>query len=130
MDVVASLQNAITIASKLRDLSKKIEDADFKMYLADLSNELADARLEAANLKVELAKQATRCHELEQQLEQRSAVKPTLKEGVYTFEGDEGQYCTACFDVRGKKVNLSKLSASFRSIGKWRCPSCDAVFNP
>jgi predicted nuclease with TOPRIM domain len=130
MDVVASLQNALAIAGKLRDLSKKIEDAEFKMYLADLSNELADAKLEAANLKIEMSKLATRCHELEQQLKQRSAGKPRLEDGVYMFEGDEGQYCTACFDVRGQKVNLTKLSSSFRAIGKWRCPACEAVFNP
>ncbi len=51
MDVVATLQNAIEIAGKLRTLSKKVEDADFKMLLADLSNELADAKLAVANLK-------------------------------------------------------------------------------
>ena len=130
MDVVASLQNAINIAGKLRDLSKKIEDADFRMYLADLSNELADAKLEAANLKIELSNLTTKCHELEQRANQRSADKPTLKDGTYAFDGDQGQYCTACFDVHGKKVNLSKLSSAFRSIGKWRCPSCNATFNP
>ena len=130
MDVVASLQNAISIAAKLRDLSKKIEDADFKMYLADLSSELADAKLEAANLKIELSLLAIKCHELEQRVEQRSSEKPSLRDGVYSFEGDQGQYCTACFDVHGKKVNLSKLSSAFRSIGKWRCPSCSATFNP
>lgn len=130
MDVVASLQNAITIAGKLRELSKKIEDADFKIYLASLSSELADAKLEAANLKIELSKLTTRCYELEQQVERRNSERPKLKDGVYTFGSDEGQYCTACFDVRGQKVNLSKLSPAFRSIGKWTCPSCNATFNP
>ena len=130
MDIVNSLQNAISIAGKLRDLSKKIEDADFRMYWADLSNELAEAKLEAANLKIELAKLTTRCYELEQKTLQVSSDRPTLSDGVYKFENDAGQYCTACFNLHSKKVQVTSVDMKISAFGKWRCPSCKSMFKP
>lgn len=126
MDVIASLQNAIEIAGKLRALSKKIEDAEFKMLLADLSNDLADAKLEAANLKIVLAESLEENESLKKSLNQKSTQIPTLSEGAYAFEGEEGLFCTACFDTSQKKVRVSPLSGAFRHFGKWRCPACKA----
>jgi septal ring factor EnvC (AmiA/AmiB activator) len=128
MDVIASLQSAIDIVSKLRDLSKKVEDADFKMLLADLSMELADAKLEMANLKVSLATTIEENEKLKASLAQKNSAKPKLVNGAYAFEGEDGAFCTACWDTKQQHVRVTEQSGAFRRFGKWRCPSCQATF--
>jgi hypothetical protein len=127
-DVVAGIQNAIEIVGKLRALSKKIEEAEFKMLLADLSNELADAKLEIVNLKGKLAELQELNLKQAGMLSQRDSESPTLSEGVYKFEGAEGNFCTACYDVRRQKVQVTQATALFAHFGRWRCPSCKAYF--
>ncbi len=127
MDVLSTLQHAAEIAIKLRALSKKIEDADFKMLLADLSNDLSDAKLEAANLKGEVARLTDVNRELKAKLEQRDSTKPDLDQGAYTFIGEKGHFCTACFDVRKERVRVTKLAPPFDTFGRWECPSCHAI---
>ncbi|MBQ0961964.1 hypothetical protein KAK06_23705 [Ideonella sp. 4Y11] len=127
MDVLATIQNAIEIAGKLRNLSKKIEDAEFRMLVADLSGDLADAKLEVADLKLRLAQSLEESRQLNERLEQRDASKPTLSDGAYKFEGEDGLFCTACFDTLAKKVRVTPLTGAFKTFGKWRCPSCKAT---
>ena len=129
VDVVASVQSAIEIVGKLRALSKKVEDAEFKMLLADLSGELADAKLEVANLKVGMANLTTENQTLKGKLSARAAEKPKLVDGAYVFPEEEGNFCTACFDVRSQRVRLTSLPPTFRDLGHWQCPSCQALFN-
>jgi|COG998Drversion2_1049125.scaffolds.fasta_scaffold99459_2 chromosome segregation ATPase len=129
VDVVQALQSSIEIVKRLRALSKKIEDADFKMLLADLSGELADAKMEVASLKAEIARLSEENQSLSSRLQQKTAGKPIFKDGAYSFEGDEGAYCTACYDVRNQRVRLSKLLPPFDEFGKWECPSCKAILN-
>ncbi|WP_018233694.1 hypothetical protein [Thioalkalivibrio thiocyanodenitrificans] len=128
VDVVASVQNALDILGKLRTLAKKIENAEFSMLLADLSSELADAKLEVSELKTKLASANEEKHKLAALLASRASGKPTLHEGVYQFEGEEGLFCTACFDTQEKKVRVTALTGPFKTFGKWECPSCKAVY--
>lgn len=55
MDIITTISTSITLAKRLRDISKNIEDAEFRNLLADLSSELADLKLEAASLKERIA---------------------------------------------------------------------------
>lgn len=126
-DVVMAIQSAIEIVGRLRILSKKIEDAEFKMLLADLSGELADAKLEVANLKIELAKTKEQLQEKSELLDRKATEKPTLCEGAYQFADDPGFFCTACYDIKKQRVRVTALSGVFSDIGKWQCPSCQAV---
>jgi hypothetical protein len=127
-DVVAAIQSAIEIVGKLRALSKTVENADFKMLLADLSGDLADAKLEVANLKISLAQCLDENQSLKNKLTTKSSTKPTPEDGAYSFEDEDGLFCTACFDTKNQKVRVSELSPSFRVFGKWKCPSCGAKF--
>lgn len=125
-DVIAAIQSAIEIAVRLRALSKKIEDSEFKMLLADLSDNLADAKLEVAELKTQLAKAKEEIQEQAQRLSTRSSKAPTLSEGAYKFVGEEGHFCTACYDTKQQKVRVTPLQGAFMHFGKWRCPACKA----
>ncbi|MDP3230702.1 MAG: hypothetical protein Q8N13_22395 [Acidovorax sp.] len=126
MDPVASIQAAIGTVGKLRELAKKIEEADFRMLLADLSNDLADAKVEAAELKTRLAQALEDNTRLEKQLNTRQSATPQLQQGAYAFEGQEGLFCTACFDAHDKKIRVTPLTGPFRTFGKWSCPVCNA----
>lgn len=129
MDVVASIQSAISIVAKLRDLSKRVEDVEFKMLLADLSSELADAKLEVANLKTELADTKAAAQKSKDENAHRVSPKPRIDSGAYVFEGDSGHFCTACFDVNQTRVLLAPLKPPFDDFGRWECPNCRNVFS-
>jgi hypothetical protein len=129
VDAVQAIQAAIEMVGRLRNLSKKMEDAEFKMLLADLSGDLADAKVEVASLKVEIARLTQENQALAERLAQRDASKPTFSDGAYRFEGEEGHFCTACFDVRQRRVRLTRLEGSFRTFGRWECPSCKAILS-
>jgi len=91
MDLVATIQNSIEIASKLRALSKKVEDADFKMLVADLSNELADAKLEVANLKGALAEAKTKSLlDLQEQIDRLNRENASLRTQLDTKQYEIG----------------------------------------
>ncbi|TNE41644.1 MAG: hypothetical protein EP321_03250 [Sphingomonadales bacterium] len=128
IEVVQTIQTSIEIVGKLLALSKKIGDADFKMLIADLSNELGDAKLEAANLKNELASLRQENTDLKQRLERRENDRPIYADGVYNFEGEDGQFCTSCFDTGQRKIRVRRLANGFEVFGKWECPSCNATF--
>ncbi|MBE3752988.1 hypothetical protein HJ186_23040 [Vibrio parahaemolyticus] len=49
-DVLGSIGQAISLAKRLREISKNIEDAEFKNLLADLNLELADTKLALADV--------------------------------------------------------------------------------
>lgn len=128
IEVVQAIQTSIEIVGKLRELSRKVGDADFKMLLADLSSELGDAKLEAANLKSELAGLRQENNDLKQRLEQRDNGKPIFTDAVYKFEGEEGAFCTSCFDTGQRKIRVRELTGAIKAFGKYECPSCKATF--
>jgi hypothetical protein len=129
IEVVQAIQSAIVTVGKLRNFSKKIEDSEFKMLLAELLGELADAKVQVAQLQGDLAKLIEENQSLTARLTAKSSLKPIFKDGAYTFEGDEGAFCTACFDTKQQRVRLSKLAPPFDDIGKWQCPSCECILN-
>lgn len=49
--------------------------------------------------------------------------KPRLKWGCYQFEGEQGLFCTACYDTKGQKIQTTRMSSNFRM-----CPVCKAKF--
>ncbi|WP_148312757.1 hypothetical protein [Marinobacter similis] len=122
MDLVSGVSNSITLAKRLREISKNIADAEFKNVLADLSNELADLKLEAASMKEQLA-----ALQEENALLRHVAVpaeeKPSgTKWGCYQFESEEGLFCTACWDSKRRKSRTTRFTAKFRT-----CPVCNAA---
>jgi len=129
VDVVQAIQSAIEIVGRLRSFSKKIDETEFRMLLADLSGDLADAKVEVAGLKVEIARLMEQNQELAARLGQRASDKPAVSDGAYRFEGDDGHFCTACFDVRQQRVRLSPLVGAFTTLGRWECPSCKAILS-
>ena len=122
MDILSSLGNAIGLVKRLREISRNVAEAEFKNVLADLASELADAKLEASVLKSQVA-------ELSEELRLLKATAPRPDEkpkgtkwGCYVFEGDEGLYCTGCWDSKRQKSLTNRATSRFRM-----CPVCRAT---
>lgn len=104
-------------------------DADFKMIVADLHSALGDAKLESGELKLKLAAALEQIISLQAQVKQRAAGQPTYtNEGVYSFEGEPGRFCTSCWDVGERRVRLSDVPYDFHFAGRWKCPNCNAHY--
>jgi len=126
---MALIQQALDASTKLRELAKKVGDAEFKMLLADLHSALADAKLESGELKMKLAATQEQVLSLQQQLAQREQSKPIYTdEGVYSFNGENGRFCTGCWDLNQRKVRLAAIPEDFQFAGKWECPGCNAHY--
>ena len=122
MDVIAAINNSISIVSRLREISKNASEAEFRNLLADLSNELADAKIQIASLKEQIAALVEDNHALKNaKIEKKD--KPAIQWGCYKFEGDERLYCTACYDTKGHKNLTTRLDSEYR-----KCPVCKAIF--
>ena len=120
MDPITTLDHAITLVRRLREISKNVAESEFKNVLADLANQLADAKLEIAALKEQLATAREELRAVQTAAAPRE--KPTVKWGCYQFPDDEGLYCTACYDTKGAKNRTTRLNANYR-----RCPVCQAL---
>lgn len=123
MDVASSVNNAIALVSKLREIAKKVNQAEMRNLLADLSNELADAKLAMAELKEQVAGllEENRLLKQEQLDEREEPVE--FKFGCYKFKNDDGLYCSACYDTKGQKIRVSRIG------GHYICPVCKATLS-
>jgi regulator of replication initiation timing len=120
-DVLAVINHSISLVSRLREISKNIQQAEIKNLLADLSNELADAKMQVASLKERVAELTEENRGLKA-VRSESKEKPTIQWGCYKFEGDEGLYCTGCYDSKGMKSLTHRRNSRFRY-----CPVCKTV---
>jgi hypothetical protein len=121
MDIISTISTSISLAKRLREISKHIEDAEFKNVLADLSNELGDIKLEAAALKERIASLQEENALLKRTVSSSDEAPSGRKWGCYQFKGDDGLYCPACWDSKRKKSSTTRVSANFR-----HCPVCNA----
>ena len=121
MDILMTIGTSITLAKRLREISKNIENAEFKNLLADLSNELADLKLEAAALKENIAALREENALLRQTARLADESPIGRMWGCYQFEGDDGLYCPACWDSKRKKSSTTRVNSKFR-----QCPVCQA----
>ncbi len=106
-DLVSTISSAITLASRLKEISNNIQDAEFKNLLADLRLELADAKNDIATL-----------------LEENTELKSKLR----SIENADGEPCPRCHK-RGWHIESSKPDSVFGNLGGvrrlYKCSVCD-----
>ena len=122
IDAITALDHAISLAKRLREISKNVAEAEFKNVLADLLGELADAKVQIAELKTQLAVQTEEIGALKAAATETKEKPVGVKWGCYQFEGDDGLYCTACYDSRGARSRTTRLDSLHR-----QCPVCRAL---
>ena len=99
-----------------------IEQAEFRALLADLASELADVKLQGAELKERLLRLQEENRLLKQTKPPVDEKPSGTKWGCYQFGGDEGLYCTACWDSKRRKSLTTRTNSRFRA-----CPVCQAT---
>ena len=105
-DLITAVSTAITLATRLREISKNIEGAEFKNLLADLSLELADAKLKIADLINENA---------------------DLREKLNSLTSATGERCPKC-NNRTFEIVSTKPHPIFGEMGtkerEYKCSAC------
>lgn len=105
-DIISGVSTAITLAKRLREISKNIEDAEFKNVLADLSLELADAKLKIAEVITENAE---------------------LKERIHSLTSANGEKCPKC-NNRTFEIVSTRPHPIFGEVGakerNYKCSGC------
>ena len=105
-DIISSVSNAITLAGRLRSISKNIEDAEFKNILADLSLDLSEAKLQIADLLSENAE---------------------LKKKLADLTSATGEKCPKC-NNRTFEIISTKPHGIFGDMGakerEYKCSGC------
>lgn len=105
-DLISTVSTAISLATRLREISKNIQDAEFKNLLADLSLELADAKMKIADLISENAE---------------------MKEKLHSLTSAPGELCPKC-NNRTFELISTKPHPLFGEVGakerEYKCSGC------
>ena len=105
-DVVSTVSTAISLASRLKKISKNIEDAEYKNLLSDLSLELAEAKTQITTLVSEHAE---------------------MKEIIQALTSATGKLCPKCHN-RTFEIISTKPHPIFGEAGAklhdYKCSGC------
>ena len=116
---ITAVGTAATTAKKVYDIASKLQNAELNNTIGDLMLGLADAKKQLADLKEEVLRLETENKSLKTKSE---GVKPTIQWGCYKFEGQQGLFCPACYDTKGKKYLTTRINSQSR-----RCSVCNTV---
>ncbi|MFT6636590.1 hypothetical protein [Alcanivorax sp.] len=128
-DVIGSIGHAITLAKRLREISKNIEDAEFKNLLADLNLELADTKLALADVMEKNAQLRTELATIKHSQGGISIEPLTFREFAYFTEGNDGPFCSKCYETANQRIRLKKVTGAFSTFGHTQCPSCEQFYD-
>ncbi|NOH69446.1 hypothetical protein [Vibrio rotiferianus] len=126
-DVLSSIGHAVSLAKRLREISRNIEDAEFKNLLADLNLELADTKLALADVIEQNSQLKLEINEIKNS-QGFNLNQLKFKEFAYYNSNDDGPFCSACYETKNQQVRLSKVTGSFSTFGHHKCPSCRQYF--
>jgi len=105
-DLVTTVSTAISLATRLREISKNVENSEFKNLLADLNLELADAKMKMADLISENA---------------------DMKEKLASLTSATGELCPKC-NNRTFQIIATRSHPTFGAVGAkerdYECSGC------
>lgn len=141
-NTIRGLSAGIDTIKKLAELAKKSQSVELREGILDLREQLLsakeallDAKQELSAYREENAALKNENTQLKYQLENPQNKTPQLihKDGVYfSIEEDktnDGPFCTGCYDKDKKTIRLSKMPEIMRTLGNYKCPVCNAVYN-
>jgi hypothetical protein len=119
--ITFAISSAKTLTEIVGNLSNVKVRNELTEKIIDLQSSLLKARQEMLDIQ----------DKYEQVLRENKALKeasapkekPRVHWGCYKFEGDEGLYCTGCYDTTGKKIMTNRLNIRQRF-----CPVCKSSF--
>ena len=120
-ELISGATVAIQLVKRLREINKNISNAEFANVLADLSIELS-------NMKVQVADLVAENDELRRKLNERGSPSLEFKDFAYFSSDGDGPFCPGCYDSKGQKIRLSKLTDAFTVFGSHSCPACKETY--
>jgi hypothetical protein len=124
-EIVKTIATAVGGLKSLTDIAATITNAKQRQELNGIIAELQTALLAARQQMLEMQTEHERVLQENKLLKEAKAPRerPKIKWGCYQFDGEEGLFCTACYDTRGQKILTTRLNSSYRS-----CPVCKVMF--
>ena len=121
--VADGLKTLVSYADEIKDIGKR---GEFMRIIGKLNIDLAET-------EIKLSKKIREANELKEEVnnlqkEVKSLKNPDTKlivrDGVYYGQGDDGPFCTGCYDNNRKLIRVTELTDTFMPMGKYRCPIC------
>lgn len=125
LETIKTLGAALTSIKTLSDIADTISNAkvrqEFNGKIADLQGVVIAARQQMLTMQDKYEELLRENKQLKEQLKESEAPreKPSMKWGCYQFEGEDGLFCTACYDTKGKKHRTTRINSNLR-----QCPVC------
>ncbi len=114
-------------AEEVKDIQKR---GEFMRIIGELSLELAETQMRLAEQIRETDNLKEKIVSLEKEIEnlKNPTSKLVIKNGLYYTEDSDGPFCTACYDSKGQTIRVSEMPRVMQTIGKYKCPVCNAVY--
>ena len=120
------IDNVVSGAQKIREVTQKLHDADLQNTIADLMSNVVDLKLELAELREENK-------QLRQQRDIRSKVvfRDNLYYATEPIEGyGEGPFCPVCLDSKGLLINIQTTLRDDGRVWRLSCGHCKYEYFP
>jgi hypothetical protein len=125
LETVQTLGVALTGIKTLAEIASTVKNAEVRQELNTKIADLQGLLITARQAMLELQDKYEQVLRENKQLKETTAPKQKplgMKWGCYEFEGEEGLFCTACYDSKGQKSQTNRINSRFRM-----CPVCRAT---
>ena len=124
---IDSLKLLNQYADEVKDSQKR---GEFMRLIGELSVELAETQIRLAECMRENHELKDVIANLQKDIEslKSPSSKPLLKNGLYYNEDEDGPFCTACYDDQTKFIRVVETPQVMRTLGRYKCPKCSAVY--
>jgi hypothetical protein len=124
LETIQTLGAALAGIKSLADIASTVKNTEVRQELNAKIAELQGTLISARQAMLELQDKYEQILRENKQLKEAAAPKQKpsgMKWGCYQFEGEEGLFCTACYDSKGQKSQTTRVNTRFRM-----CPVCKA----
>lgn len=124
---VTALEGAVGIVKHLGSVGKTFTEAEHKVQMAELLFGLASVQTSIAEANTELLKKDEEIRNLKAKLEVVDSLvfKQPFYYRINTAGGEEGPFCSRCYDVGH---NLVRLYIEAGNAEFARCPECKFIY--
>jgi hypothetical protein len=123
-ETIKMLGGALASIKTITDIAATITDAQLRQELNGKIADLQSAVLTARQQMLEMQEKYEQVLRENKQLKETAAPKekPQRMWGCYKFDGEDGLFCTACYDTKGRRIQTTRINSNFR-----QCPVCQAM---
>lgn len=121
--VLGGLKTLAAYAEDVKDVGKR---GEFMRIIGELSLDLAETQIKLAERLTETAELKAQINILKKEIEKlkNPETKLVVRDGVYYGQGNDGPFCTGCYDNNKKLIRVTELGETFMPMGKYKCPIC------